>query len=166
MSSLSHIELDPAAALNLQAMDTSELEHIKNVWQRMRGNSPIYDFLLGDQDLTFISASRGSFRAHLKLSTNHVNSRKTIHGGVTATLVDWAGGLAIATHGLEKTGSSVDIHVNYISTAHVDDLIEIEGTANKVGRSIAFTTVKVTKFVDGELGPIVATASHTKYIRQ
>lgn len=166
MSLLSHSNLNPAAASNLQAMDTPELEHIRKVWAGMRGNSPIYDFLLGDQDLTFISASRGSFKAHLKLSANHVNSRKTVHGGVTATLVDWAGGLAIATHGLEKTGSSVDIHVNYISTAHVGDLIEVEGTANKVGRTMAFTSVKVTKFIDGELGPIIATASHTKYIRQ
>ena len=166
MSLLSHSNLNPAAASNLQAMDTPELEHIRKVWAGMRGNSPIYDFLLGDQDLTFISASRGSFKAHLKLSANHVNSRKTIHGGVTATLVDWAGGLAIATHGLEKTGTSVDIHVNYISTAHVGDLIEVEGTANKVGRTMAFTSVKVTKFIDGELGPIIATASHTKYIRQ
>lgn len=166
MPSLSHNKLDPAAASNLRAMDTTELEHIKKVWAGMRGNSPIYDFLLGDQDLTFVSAFQGSFTAHLKLGANHVNSRKTLHGGVTATLVDWAGGLAIATHGLEKTGASVDIHVNYISTAYVDDLIEIVGTANKVGRSMAFTSVKVTKIVDGELGPIVATASHTKYIRQ
>jgi acyl-coenzyme A thioesterase 13 len=166
MPLLSHSNLDPAAASNLQAMDTPELEHIRKVWAGMRGNSPIYDFLLGDQDLTFISASRGSFKAHLKLSANHVNSRKTIHGGVTATLVDWAGGLAIATHGLEKTGASVDIHVNYISTAHVGDLIEVEGTANKVGRTMVFTSVKVTRFIDGELGPIIATASHTKYIRQ
>jgi acyl-coenzyme A thioesterase 13 len=164
--SQSHNKLDPAAASTLQAMDTPELEHIKKVWEAMKGNSPIYDFLLGDQHLTFLSASRGSFKAHLKLSAKHVNSRKTIHGGVTATLVDWAGGLAIATHGLEKTGASVDIHVNYISTAHVGDLIEIEGTANKVGRSMAFTSVKLTKLVDGELGPIIATASHTKYIRQ
>ena len=147
-------------------MDTPELEHIKNVWNGMRGNSPIYDFLLGNHDLTFISACKGSFKAHLKLGPEHVNSRKTIHGGVTATFVDWAGGLAIATHGLEKTGASVDIHVNYISTAHVDDIIEIEGIANKVGRSMAFTSVKITKIVDGEIGPIIATASHTKYIRQ
>jgi acyl-coenzyme A thioesterase 13 len=166
MSSPSPNNLDPAAASTLQAMDTPELEHIKKVWEGMRGNSPIYDFLLGDQHLTFISASRGSFKAHLKLSANHVNSRKTIHGGVTATLADWAGGLAIATHGLEKTGASVDIHVNYISTAYVGDLIEVEGTANKVGRSLAFTSVKLTKLDDGQLGPIIATASHTKYIRQ
>jgi acyl-coenzyme A thioesterase 13 len=145
-------------------MDSSEFEHIQNVWTAMRGNSPIYDFLLGNQALTFISATQGSFKAHLTLAPIHVNSRKTLHGGVTATLVDWAGGLAIATHGLEKTGASVDIHVTYISTAHVGDTIEIEGTANRVGRSMAFTTVKITKL--GDTPVIVATASHTKYIRQ
>lgn len=83
-------------------MDSPELEHIKKIWNGMRGNSPIYDFLLGHHDLTFISAFKGSFKAHLKLGAEHVNSRKTIHGGVTATLVDLAGGLAIATYGLEK----------------------------------------------------------------
>jgi len=147
-------------------MATSELEHIRKVWGAMQGNSPIYDFLLSKQDLTITSASKGSFKAHLTLSACHVNSRKTIHGAVSATLVDWAGGLAIATQGLERTGASVDIHVTYISTAQIGDTIEIEGTANKVGRSMAFTTVKITKLVDGEPGPIVVTASHTKYIRQ
>lgn len=147
-------------------MPTSELEHILSVWESMQGNSPIYDFLLDNQALTFISASRGSFKAHLTLGTSHVNSEKTIHGSVTATLVDWAGGMAIATHGMEKTGASVDIHVAYISTAQVGDTVEIEGTTNKVGRSMAFTSVKITKLVDGVPGPIVATASHTKYIRQ
>ncbi len=147
-------------------MDTPELDHIKEVWKGMQGNSAIYDFLFGNQDLTLISASKGSFKAHLTLGPIHVNSRKTIHGGVTATLVDWAGGLVIATYGLEKTGASVDIHVSYISPAHVGDIIEIEGTANKVGGSMGFTSVKLTKLIDGKPGPIVATASHTKYIRQ
>jgi acyl-coenzyme A thioesterase 13 len=92
----------------------------------MQGNSPIYDFLLNDQNLTFISASQGVFKACLTLGAEHINSRKTIHGGVTATLVDWAEGLAIATHGMAKTGATIDIHVTYISTARVDT-IEIEG---------------------------------------
>jgi acyl-coenzyme A thioesterase 13 len=147
-------------------MATEELAHITNVWKSMQGTSPIYDFLLSNQALTFVSASKGYFKAHLILGTRHVNSQKTTHGSVTATLVDWAGGLAIATHGMEKTGTSVDIHVTYVSTAQVGDTIEIEGTANKVGRSMAFTSVKITKLVNGEPGLIIATASHTKYIRQ
>lgn len=152
-------------------MASPELEHITVVWQRMQGNSPIYDFLFGtSQGISnspqFISASKGTFKAHLLLATNHVNSRGTLHGSVSATIVDWAGGLAIATHGLEKTGASVDIHVTYISTAHAGDTVEIEGTATKVGRSMAFTNVTIKMLVDGKPGPLVASASHTKYIRQ
>ena len=83
---------------------------------------------------------------------------------MSAALVDWSGGLAIATHGLEKTGASIDIHVSYIGTAQVGETIEIEAIANKVGRSMAFTTIRIYKLVDGKPGPMVATASHTKYI--
>lgn len=100
------------------------------------------------------------------LGKNHVNSRGTIHGAVTAAIVDWSGGLAIATHGLEKTGASVDIHVTYLSTAKVEETIEIEATANKVGKSMAFTTIRVYKIVDEVPGAMVATASHTKFIQQ
>jgi acyl-coenzyme A thioesterase 13 len=101
------------------------------------------------------------------LRKNHVNSRGTIHGAVSAALADWSGGLAIASYGLlEKTGASIDIHVTYIGTAKVGETIEIEAIANKVGRSIAFTTIRICKLVEGKQGPMVATASHTKYISQ
>lgn len=143
---------------------THELDHVQSVWERMKGNSPIYDFLLAD--VKIISATKGSITAQLSLGRNQVNSRGTIHGAVSAALVDWSGGLAIATHGLEKTGASIDIHVTYIGTALVGDTIHIESIANKVGRSVAFTTIRISKLVDGKPGPLVATASHTKYISQ
>ncbi len=85
---------------------------------------------------------------------------------MSAALADWSGGLAIATHGLEKTGASIDIHVTYIGTANVGETIEIEAVANKVGRSIAFTTLRIYKLVEDQQGPMIATASQTKYISQ
>ena len=142
----------------------SELEHVRGVAERMKGNSPIYDFLLANA--TLISATKGTVVANLLLEKNHVNSRGTIHGAVSATIVDWSGGLAIATYGLEKTGASIDIHVTYIGGAQIGDTIQIEAIANKVGRSVAFTTIRIYKLVDGLPGPMVATASHTKYISQ
>jgi len=142
---------------------STELEHVRKSWESIKGNSPIYDFLLSDAEI--ISAIKGTATARLTLSKNHVNSRGTIHGAVTATIVDWSGGLAISTHGLEKTGASVDIHVTYIGTANVGETIEIEATANKVGRNMAFTTIRIYKLLDdGKPGPMVATASHTKFI--
>jgi len=144
--------------------DSAELQHVRGVWERMKGNSPIYDFLLSNA--TIVSATKGTITANLLLEKNHVNSRGTIHGAVSAAIVDWSGGLAIATHGLDKTGASIDIHVTYIGGAQIGETIEVEATANKVGRSVAFTTIRIYKLVDGKPGPMVATASHTKYIQQ
>ena len=141
---------------------STELEYVRKSWESIKGNSPIYDFLLSEAEI--VSATKGKARARLTLGKNHVNSRGTIHGAVTATIVDWGGGLAISTHGLEKTGASVDIHCTYIGMAAVGETIEIEATANKVGRNMAFTTVRIYRLVDGQPGPMVATASHTKYI--
>ena len=140
----------------------TELEHVQGAWERMKGNSPIYDILLSDAQI--VSATWGTAVARLTLGKNHVNSRGTIHGAVTATIVDWSGGLAIATHGLENTGASIDIYVTYIGGARIGDTIEIEAIANKVGGSVAFTTIRISKVEDGKLGQMVATASHTKYL--
>lgn len=71
--------------------------------------------------------------------------------------------MAIATHGLEQTGLSVDIHVSYISTAKENDTLTIEGKTTKVGRNLGFTTVNIFKGQEGNL-TLVATGSHTKYI--
>ncbi|KAG9242354.1 acyl-coenzyme A thioesteras-like protein 13 [Calycina marina] len=145
-------------------MEPSEIVHVRGVAERMKDNSPIYDFLLSNA--TIISATKGRMVANLLLEKQHINSRGTIHGAVSATVVDWSGGLVIATHGLENTGASIDIHVTYIGGAQIGDTIEIVATANKVGRSVAFTTIRIYKLVDGQPGPMVATASHTKYISQ
>lgn len=158
------------------ATESGELTHIKAVWSRMQGNCPIYDFLFGSSQgainqLSFISATKGSFVCHLTLAPQHLNSRGHLHGSVSATIVDWAGGFSIATHGLEKTGASVDIHVNYQSTATLEDVVAIEGTCTKLGGSLAFTDVVIRKVkaADGSgrgEGEVVAKASHTKYIRR
>jgi len=80
--------------------------------------------------------------------------------------VSGAGGLAIASYDLrEKTGASIDIHVTYQSSAKEGDEIEIEGVAERVGGSLAFTKVNIFKVEDGRRGKSVATGSHTKYVK-
>ncbi|KAF1963763.1 Thioesterase/thiol ester dehydrase-isomerase [Byssothecium circinans] len=140
------------------------LAHVEQFWQSRKPNSPIYQFLLDDIKLTY--ASKGVVRAQLPLTTNHINAHGGIHGSVTATLVDWVGGLAIAAwDNRAKTGVSTDIHISYVSSAKDGDVIEIEGVAQKVGGSLAFTTATIWKLVEGKPGPIVATGSHTKFVK-
>ena len=77
-----------------------------------------------------------------------------------------AGGLAIASYDLrEKTGASVDIHVTYQSSVKEGEEIEIEGIAEKVGGSLAFTKVNIFKVEGGQRGKPVATGTHTKFVR-
>ena len=108
-------------------MNTTELEHVRGVWERTKNDSPIYRLLLPDVDI--ISATRGQMQARLKLTAEHVNSRGTVHGAVSAAIIDWAGGMSIATHGYERTGASIDIHVSYLSTATIGDTLDISAVA-------------------------------------
>ena len=147
------------------ASDDEIKAHIEAIIARGFPNSAIYNFLLSD--VRIHSASKGLVIARLTLTNNHVNSRGGLHGAVSATIVDWAGGMAIASWDLrEKTGVSVDIHVTYLSSARVGDEIEIEARADKVGGALAFTKIAISKVVDGVAGALVASGTHTKYVKQ
>ncbi|KAI1419847.1 HotDog domain-containing protein [Xylaria sp. FL1777] len=144
--------------------DEAIKSHIEHLVRTNLPNSAIYNFLLSDVRIVF--ATQGTVRARLTLTRNHMNSGGGIHGAVSAAITDWAGGMAIATWDLRaKTGVSVDIHVRYLSSAREGDEVEIEGTAEKVGGSIAFTRIVISKVVDGVAGPIVASGTHTKYVK-
>ncbi|KAK8131778.1 hypothetical protein PG984_008216 [Apiospora sp. TS-2023a] len=138
--------------------------HIESLVARQLQRSPIYALTLTDARI--LSAVPGRVVARIVLTKNHMNSSGSIHGSVSATIVDWAGGMAIATHDLrDKTGVSVDIHVRYLSGAKEGEEIEIAATADKVGGSIGFTSVVISKVVDGVAGPVVASGTHTKYVK-
>ena len=144
--------------------ETPELAHIQKLVASKLPNSPIYAFLL--TPVRIVGASKGHVVARLPLSKNHMNSGGSLHGAVSAAIVDWMGGMAIASwDNREKTGVSVDIHVTYQSGAKIGEIIEIEGIAERVGGSIAFTKISIFKVEEGERGKVVATGTHTKYVK-
>nr|OQO32109.1 hypothetical protein B0A51_00952 [Rachicladosporium sp. CCFEE 5018] len=148
----------------IMATKSPEHAHIEHLVSTRLPGSPIYQFLLSTVQIT--SASRGLCIARLPLTQVHMNSGGSLHGSVTATIVDWMGGMAISTHDLrDKSGVSVDIHVTYQSGAKVGEEIEIEGIAEKVGGSLAFTRVSIFKVEGGERGRLVATGTHTKFVK-
>lgn len=153
---------------------SSVLALVREDWARMKPHSPIYNFLL--EDISIVAASSGHIIALLQVAPVHLNSKGTLHGSVSACLTDWAGGLAIKSTGAASTGLSTDIHTTFVSTARIGDTLEIEGSASKVGASLAFTTVEIRKVAGGtdvngvaggeKRGPVVCTGTHTKYIKQ
>lgn len=147
---------------------TTPMECVTSLNARLLA-SPIYAFVLGTAKITY--AKPGLMRARMVVDSQHINSHHTLHGVTSACITDWSGGLAVATHGYESTGVSVDIHVTYLSTAKKGDVIEIEAAADKVGRNMAYTSIKISKVDGGEVGgeealTVVAKGSHTKYIAQ
>jgi acyl-coenzyme A thioesterase 13 len=144
--------------------------------------SPIYAFLLSHKSFAIIHASPGHVIARIPIHTNLLNSGGSLHGGAAATLVDWAGGMAISSvDGRRASGVSVDIHVEYLAPARMGDVIEIEGRAERVGGSLAYTTVGLYKLVNteaipmertgeaesikGERGEALVLGRHTKFVR-
>lgn len=143
---------------------SAEHAHIEHLVATKLPNSPIYAFLLSP--VKIISATPGHVVARLPLSRNHMNSMQSLHGSVTATIVDWMGGMAISSSDLRSgSGVSIDIHVTYQSGAKVGEEIEIEGIAEKVGGSLAFTKINIFEVEGGERGKVVATGTHTKFVK-
>jgi acyl-coenzyme A thioesterase 13 len=141
-----------------------EQAHVEHLVETKLPNSPIYAFLLSSVQIT--SASKGHVIARLPLSKNHMNSGGSLHGAVSAAIVDWTGGMAISTFDLrDKSGVSVDIHVTYQSGAKLGEEVEIEGIADRVGGSLAFTKISIYKVEDGRRGRIVASGTHTKFVK-
>ncbi|KAK3657501.1 hypothetical protein LTR56_002275 [Elasticomyces elasticus] len=145
--------------------ENAEKQHIEHLVATKLPGSPIYNFLLSPVKITD-ATKKGHLVARLPLSQNHMNSMGSLHGSVTATIVDWAGGMAISTYDFRSgSGVSVDIHVTYQSGAKVGEEIEIEGIAEKIGGSLAFTKINIYKVEDGKRGKVVATGTHTKFVK-
>lgn len=138
--------------------------HIQNLIERLTTNSPIYSILLSSIQL--VSTDPGVVTTHLVLTPTHVNSRGALHGAVSAAIVDFTTGLSIAAWDLRATtGASVDMHMSYLSTAAVGDTLEIVATAERVGGSLAYTTARISRLVEGAEPKLVTLGQHTKYVK-
>ncbi|KAL9618757.1 MAG: hypothetical protein Q9160_006551 [Pyrenula sp. 1 TL-2023] len=112
-------------------------------------------------NLRVTGASTGNVRFELPIEKHHTNRLGILHGGVLASMVDLGGSLALASRGLFHTGVSTDLNVTYLSSGgKVGDLVRAEAICDKLGKSLAFTSIRFVN-KDDEL---VARGSHTKYV--
>jgi acyl-coenzyme A thioesterase 13 len=141
--------------------------HTQSYLTNLVTKSPVYSLFLSNAKLH--RASSGHVVVLLPLEQIHMNSKGTLHGSVSATLVDFIGGVAIASYDLrDKTGASTDMHISFVGGAKVGEMIEVEGRVEKCGGTLAFTTATIRKFdpEKGEgQGALVSVGSHTKYVR-
>ena len=60
----------------------------------------------------------------------------------------------------------MDMHISYLSSARVGDTVEIIAATDKVGGSMAFTTIRISKVEEDGSLTAVTVGQHTKYVRQ
>lgn len=158
--------------------DAQVLSHAQSHIQRLLTTSPMYSLLI--PTITVTHAAPSTVTCHLLLARHHLNSKSSLHGATTATLVDFLGGACIAcapsvmaSDAPHATGVSLNIDIQYVGGAKEGETIEATGVAERVGGSVAFTRIVIRKVRDlvgtewarGE-GPLVATGSHTKFVRR
>ncbi|KAI9114385.1 hypothetical protein K1719_014613 [Acacia pycnantha] len=97
----------------------------------------------------------------MKIPQRLINAGSSLHGGVTATLVDLVGTAAIRSSGAPQLGVSVEINVSYLDAAYVDEEIEIEARTLRVGKAVGVVSVELRK---KKTGKIVAQGRHTMYL--
>jgi len=154
--------------MSKRAFNRNTYDHCNSHIVFLLGNSPLYRFLL--TDIILVTASPGRVVVQLPLGNVHFNSKGGLHGSVSATLVDFIGGVSIASYDeRSNTGVSTDMHISYVDSARAGDTIEIEGIAVKVGGTLAYTTATIRKVEEGKEegeGAVIAIGSHTKFVKQ
>ncbi|XP_067906240.1 acyl-coenzyme A thioesterase 13 [Heterodontus francisci] len=139
-------------------MASSSLNVLRQVVQGLTGGTG-FDRVLNK--MTVVSASPGKIVCEMKVQQEHVNRAGTLHGGLTATLVDVVSTTALLNTERALPGVSVDMNVTYMNAAKLGEDIIITAQVLKEGKSLAFTTVDLTSKVTGNL---LAQGRHTKYL--
>ncbi|KAJ3221714.1 hypothetical protein HK099_003203 [Clydaea vesicula] len=139
---------------------TSSINHVKTVWERMSKNGFNGLFTL---DIITSDSKSGTITARFLVDKNHANMYETLHGGSIASLVDIAGSLAIASKKTtDYTGVSTDLSVSYVKGVKLGETVTIISKMQSNGKTLAYTT---TEFLNDD-NEVVAFGSHTKFIKK
>lgn len=152
-----------------QQPETAEVEaqraaSVQAMLDRLLKSSVMYGTFM--DGVTITNVTRGTVTTSIVLDKRHMNSKDSLHGAVSATMIDFTTGLAIGSWDMrEATGASVDMHISYLSTAKSGDKVEIVTTADRVGGSLAFVTIKIAKVNADGSRTMVTTGQHTKFVK-
>ncbi|KAK9718725.1 hypothetical protein K7432_005297 [Basidiobolus ranarum] len=133
------------------------LPFVRNVWKNFLDAKGLDSFLLSN--LKVVTADKGKVILDFPVRKEHLNRLESLHGGVMGTLVDIGGSLSIASMGMKATGVTTDLNVTCLSPAKLGDVLSVEATCVKLGKTLAFTEIDL-KLKD----KIIAQGRHTKYV--
>jgi len=106
-----------------------------------------------------VSVDEGRCVVEFEVAEKHENPAGTLHGGVTASLLDMVTSCALLATPRGHPGVSVDLNVSSLAPAIRGDTVIIDAKVIKSGRSIAFTSADFYRKRDNLL---IATGRQTK----
>ncbi|XP_006198738.3 acyl-coenzyme A thioesterase 13 [Vicugna pacos] len=133
----------------------------KNMMEMMKFLSSHRDFDRVLDKVNLVSAVPGKMICEMKVEEQHTNKMGTLHGGMTATLVDCISTFALICSERGVPGVSVDMNITYMSPAKIGDDIVITAHILKQGKTLAFASVDLTNKATGKL---IAQGRHTKHL--
>ncbi|KAJ0003343.1 hypothetical protein NQD34_008441 [Periophthalmus magnuspinnatus] len=139
-------------------MGLMPLNAVRQLFRAM-ADTPGFDRVLSKVDV--LSASPGKVVCEMQVAEEHTNRGGTLHGGMTATLVDVISTLAIMYSERSAPGVSVDMNITYMNAAKVGEDVLITAQVLKQGKTLAFATVDLTNKASGK---IIAQGRHTKHL--
>jgi uncharacterized protein (TIGR00369 family) len=89
----------------------------------------------------------GVWAGEMPALSHTLNLSGVVHGGATATLIDWAAGWGIY-HLTGRSGSTTDVFIRYLAPAREGSTLRATTTIDRVGASTVAATVRVTDDAD------------------
>ncbi|XP_071411048.1 acyl-coenzyme A thioesterase 13 [Pithys albifrons albifrons] len=126
-------------------------------------DTSVQEYEFQTREMKLVSATPGNVVCEMKVEEEHTNRFGTLHGGLTATLVDVVSTAALLYTERALPGVSVDMNITYTSAAKIGEEILITAQILKQGRSLAFATVDLTNKATGKL---IAQGRHTKFLER
>lgn len=139
-------------------MGSRSINTLKQLMRTIQDSSS-FDRVLSKVNI--LSASPGKIVCEMKVEEEHTNRAGTLHGGMTATLVDVISTIALMNTERGLPGVSVDMNITYMNAAKLGEDVLITAEVLKQGRTLAFASVDLTSKASGRL---IAQGRHTKHL--
>ena len=117
------------------------------VQQRLEDEGSFFVWMGGE--VVELNTERAKIRLPFDDHVTNATEPPTVHGGVTATLVDTVGSLALRPHlqnPYEDQMATINLNVNYLRGADGD--VEAYGNVVRAGNSVGVSEIEITQ--DGE----------------
>lgn len=106
------------------------------------------------------SGGEGKYVGEFTVAPEHLNRLGSLHGGLTATILDNVTTYALMSKG-SHPGVTSSLNVSYLAAAMPGDVVEVEATTLHAGRKMAYIECVLRKKADGK---IIAKGGQSKFV--